>query len=196
MQSHDHFSDAPRGFGDGGEIRLPPIPGELEYLIEPAITWGRHYQTDDAVQRLLEEADESRVETLARLAERARLHDHYDRLSEWCYDVDDEIERIVDHMWPYIPEELSEERRAELMPLINVTNAPSERVEQWIEKRLRRVAEDQDQSDVARERQQLRGELTIRANKDVHYMDIYFLFGLMDACDMPYEGNAGSGFDI
>jgi hypothetical protein len=50
---------------------------ELEYLVKPAIQYGRKYRFDADVQWFLENARESESENLAILAERARLSGDY-----------------------------------------------------------------------------------------------------------------------
>lgn len=157
------------------------MPKELEYLVEPAIEYGRKYQFDDAVQWFLENAEESDFETLAALAERARLSADYPRLMEWLNEVGDVLDRIVDERYPYTID-ISEQLRKELLPLISPDVA-----ERWREKGLRQLAEASDRSDLAERRSEMRSRQLTEANDRVHHMDIYFLFGLMDACDMKFE---------
>lgn len=166
---------------DGYEINVSRMPDELEYLIEPAIRYGRKYQFDDAVQWFLENAEELDLETLAALAERARLSSDYPRLMQWSNEVDDVVDRIVDERYPYTID-ISEQQRKDFLRLINPDVA-----ERWREKAVRDSAEAGDHSDIAEQRKEMRGRLLTEANDRVHHMDIYFLFCLMDACDMKFE---------
>jgi hypothetical protein len=163
---------------------FPPIPDELEYLVEPGIHYGRKYQFDDDVQWFLENAEESDFETLAALAERARLSGDYPRFLQWSYEVDDVWDRVVDERYPYTID--ISERRKELLRLINEANDPPDIAERWREKRLRQLAEANDDSDIAERRRKMRMRQLTEANDKVHHMDIYSLFGLMDACDMKF----------
>lgn len=188
MQAGDDSS----GLGEGAEcdrVRdmpdLPPIPEELAYLIEPAIRYGRKYQFDNDVQGFLENAEESNIELLAALAERAQLSGDYTRLIQWSHDVDDVSDSIVDKQYPY-PIDTSAHRN-ELLRLINEANDPPGMSDRWREKRLRQLAEANDRSEIAERRKEMRMRLLAEANDRVHHMDIYFLFGLMDACDMEFE---------
>lgn len=176
MQIDNSPADRPNG-------GLPPIPEELEYLVEPGIQYGKKYHFDDAVQWFLENADESDFETLAALAERARLAGDYQRFLKWSEEVDDVLERIVDERYPYTID-LSEQQREEYLRLINPSLA-----EHLREKGVRLLAETNDRSEVAERRREMRGRQLTEANDQVHHMDIYFLFGLMDACDMKFQSD-------
>ena len=169
-----------------GELDWPSIPEELEYLVEPGIRYGRRYEFDDDVQWFVENAEESDLETLAALAERARLSGDYRRFMEWSYVVYDVSDRLVDERYPYTVE-VSEKERKELLPLINEDFDRPEVAERWREKRLRGFIEAADRSELAERRREMRSRLGTEANDKVHDMDIYFLFGLMDACDMEFE---------
>ena len=65
------------------EYIFPLIPNELKYLIEPDIHFGKNYQFDGAVQWFVENAEESKFETLAALAERVRLSGDYPYMLRW-----------------------------------------------------------------------------------------------------------------
>jgi hypothetical protein len=168
------------------DIEYPPLPEELEYLLEPAIRYGRQYKFDDQVQWFLENASESDIETLAALAERARLSGSYACYRQWSYEVDDAINRVVDTCYPYTVD-ISAERRKEFLRLINEAVDPPEIAERRREKRLRMIAEASDRSEIAKHRRDMRGRSITESNDLLHHMDIYFLFGLMDACDMEFE---------
>lgn len=159
----------------------PPIPVELEYLIEPAIHYGRKYQFSGAIDGFLGNAEESTFETLAGLAERVRLSTDYSRFLQWSNEVDDVVDYMVDDRYPYTID-ISEHQRKDYLRLINPDMA-----ERMKEKALRRFAEANDRSDAAERRKEMRGRLLCEANDQVHHMDIYFLFGLLDAYDMEYE---------
>jgi hypothetical protein len=163
------------------EPSLPPVPEELEYLLESAIRYGREYKFDDGVQRFLQNGRESDFENLAALAEHARLSEDYLRLMNWMDEVDDVVERIVDTRIPYSVV-VSDERRRQYLKLVN-PNLPANRREKCV----RESAEADDPSPLAKRRSDLRDRLLIEANDIVHHMDLYFLFGLMDACDMTFE---------
>lgn len=167
------------------EPTFPPAPEQLQYLIVPAIHYGRKYRFDDAVQWLVENVGESDLETLAALAERARLSDDYRRFLEWSNEVDDIVERIVDECYPYTIDTFKS--RNALLQLINEADDPPGMAERCREKRLRRLAEANDTSDVAECRKEARMRLASAANDKVHDMDVYFLFALLDACDMKFE---------
>ena len=183
-----HVDDNPGSPGDKSDCDLghdepviPPIPEELEYLIDPAIEYGRKYQFDDAVQWFLENAEESAFETLAAIAERARIYGHYARFLQWADEVDDVCDRIVDERYPHTID-ISEQEQKEFSEWIN-PDIPERR---W-EKLLRQTVETNDRSDIAKQRREMRTRLTTEADDSVHHMDVYFLFGLMDACDMKFE---------
>ncbi len=163
------------------EPHFPPVPKELAYLVEPAIQYGRKYQFDDAIQWFLENAEESDFETLAALAERARLTGDYPRFLQWSDEVGDVSERIVDERYPYSID-ISAQQRKDFLRLINPDIS-----EQRKQKCVREQAEASDRSKVAERRREERMRLLTEANDKVHHMDIYFLFGLMDACDMTFE---------
>ena len=170
----------------GDEIAFPPLPEELEYLLEPGIHYGRKYQFDDAVQWFVDNAEESDFDALAALAERARLAGDYRRFQEWWYEVDEVLERIVDEHYPYTVQ-VPPERRPQLLRLINEAGDRPEVAERLREKRLRSSIEAEDESDLAERRRKMRMRLIGEINDKVHHMDIHFLFGLMDACDMDFE---------
>lgn len=132
-----------------GEPDLPPMPPELEYLLEPGIHYGRKYQFDDAMQRFLENAEESEFETLASLAERARLGGDYRRLLEWWRDINDVSDYILEKRYP--------------------------------------KAIAAQQPEIAKERDEFELGQLGEVNDTLHHMDIYHLFGLMDACDLDFE---------
>jgi hypothetical protein len=183
MQPHDNsegLGDRPHDDLRAGDADFPPIPEELEYLIEPGIHYGRKYEFDDAVQWFLENAEESDFETLAALAERARLSGDYLRLMQWMDEVDDVLDRIVDERYPYTIH-ISEQQRKQFLRHIN-PDLPERRRE----KALRRVAEAHDESEIADRRREMSSRLLSEANDKVHHMDIYFLFGLMDACEFKF----------
>jgi len=120
-----HPGDSPDTLGNGSddnvvrnEPEFPPIPKELEYLIEPGTYYGRKYRFDNDVQWFIENADESDFETLAALAERARLSGDYVRLMEWMDEVRDVVERMVDERYPYRLV-ISEQQRKEFLRLMN-----------------------------------------------------------------------------
>lgn len=162
-------------------LDFPHIPKELEYLVEPAISYGRKYQFDDTIQWFLENAAESDFETLAALAERTRLSGDYSRFLQWSDEVDDVLDRLVDERYPYTIN-VSEQQRKDFLQLINPDMA-----ERLREKRVRQLVEADDRSEVAERRKTMRARQLTEANDRVHHMDIYFLFGLMDACDMAFE---------
>jgi hypothetical protein len=169
-----------------GECAFPPIPRALEYLIEPAIRYGRKYPFDADVEWFLANSGESAFKTLATLAERARISGDYAHLTRWLHDVGDAVECIVDKCYPYTID-ISERRREELLRLINEADDPPGMAERWRETRLRRSAEANDRSEIAECRKEMRMRLLSEANDQMHHMDIYFLFGLMDACDLKFE---------
>jgi len=184
MQAGDNCgSPGDRSDGDLGqdEPDFPPIPEELKYLVEPAIQYGRRYQFDDAVKRFLENAEESDFEIFAALAERARLSCDYPRFLQWSDEVDEVVDRIVDDRYPYTMD-ISEQQRKDFLRLIN-----PDMVDRFREGRLRQFLEVDDHSEVAERRRDMRARKLTEANDKVHHMDIYFLFGLMDACDMAFE---------
>ncbi|MDZ7615531.1 MAG: hypothetical protein U1E05_00915 [Patescibacteria group bacterium] len=167
---------------DPGELDYPAIPQDLEYLIAPAAHYGREYQFSDTVQWFLENAEDSDVATLATLAERARLASDYPRVMEWMDEVDDVLEAVIDQRQPYRIR-VSEEQRKDYLSLVNP--ALSERQKQ---RAIRMSAEAADRSDTVTRRREMRGRLVEEANNRVHHMDVYFLFGLMDACDLDFGG--------
>ena len=61
------------------------LPAELEYLIEPAMTYGV-LQFDDDVDRFLERATEEDLESLARVAECIHLNHHDDLIGSFLDD--------------------------------------------------------------------------------------------------------------
>jgi hypothetical protein len=67
---------------------LAKLPPELAYLAEPAMRFGVH-QFDGQVAAFLASAAPEEMGELARLAERARLGNHYARVNEWLdkYDM-------------------------------------------------------------------------------------------------------------
>ncbi len=183
MEPHDNsdgLGDRPDDNLSAGDADFPPIPEELEYLLEPGIHYGRNYKFDDAVQWFLENAEESDFETLAALAEHARLSGDYHRFSQWWYEVDDAVERIVDERYPYTIE-ISKQQRKQYLRMIG-PDLPEDR---W-EKAVRSTAEANDDSEIADRRREMRSRLDSEANDKVHHMDIHFLFGLMDACDFKF----------
>lgn len=202
MQAGDNPGSADDSWGKDvvrGERELAPmlhefpaIPQELEYLIEPAIHYGKKYRFDDAIQLFLKNAEELDFETLAALAERARLFSDYPRLMKWMNGIGDVLDRIVDERYPYTID-ISEQQRRELLRLINEANDPPDVAERRREKRLRQLAEANDRSDIAACRRKMSMQLLEEANEKIHHMDIYFLFGLMDACNMTFEENKGDG---
>lgn len=167
--------------------RLPPIPHELEYLVEPGIHYGRRYQFDDAIQWFLENAEESEFDALAALAERVRLSGHFPVFDRWSSDVNDVVDRILDERHPYTVRTISKREKDSLLRLINVANDPPDVAHRRREKGLRAFLEANDDSDAAKRRREASGRLLMEANDAVHHMDIYFLFGLMSACDMEFE---------
>jgi hypothetical protein len=193
MSKDIHSEDNPDSLGSNSrddhvhnvELNLPLIPEELAYLVEPAIHYGRKYKFDNDIQWFLENAEESDFETLATLAERARFSGDYSRLRQWSYEVDDVLDRIVDERYPYMID--ISECREELLSLINEAIDPPDVAERRREKRLRQLAEASDQTPLADRRREMRMGLLTVANDRVHHMDIYFLFGLMDACNMKFE---------
>jgi hypothetical protein len=58
------------------------LPEELEYLIEPAMKYGRHQGLDE-VNEFLRNASEDDLEELACVAERIRLNDHNELIGEF-----------------------------------------------------------------------------------------------------------------
>jgi hypothetical protein len=168
------------------EIVLPSLPKELEYLNEPGIHYGRKYEFDDDVQWFVENADESDLEVLAGLAERVRFSGDYQRFLDWSYEVDEALDRLVDERYPHVVTVASSDRPG-LLRLINETAEPPEVAERRRERRLRGLVEARDTSEIAKQRREMRSSLLSAANEKVHHMDIYFLFGLMDACDMKFE---------
>jgi hypothetical protein len=188
MQTDDDAGSLRDGSCDGvvhDRPAWPPVPTELAYLIEPAIDYGRKYRFDNDVQWFLENAAECDFRLLAALAERARICGDYIRLMQWLHDVDDVSDRIVDEHYPYAIDISG--RRDELLRLINEANDPPGMAERWREKRLLALVEADDRSDVAERRKEMRMRLLAESNDKVHHMDVYFLFGLMDACDMKFE---------
>lgn len=189
MNAHENPGSPGEGPRDdllGDEIAFPPLPEELEYLLEPGIDYGRKYRFDDAVQWFVENAEESHFDALAAVAERARLSDDYRRFQEWWYEIDEVLERIVDDRYPYtvlVPPE----RRPQLLRLINEAGDRPEIAERLREGRLRSFIEAEDDSDLVQRRREMRMRLIGEINDKVHHMDIHFLFGLMDACDMEFE---------
>lgn len=181
----DSLGDAPGESLLGDEIAFPPLPEELEYLLEPAIRYGRKYQFFGDAQRFAEKAEESELEALAAIAERARLSSDYQRFSEWWYEVDEIQERIVDERYPYTVH-VPPERRQELLGLINEAADRPEVAERLRERRLRSFIEAEDYSDLAKRRAEMRMRLIGEINNKVHDMDIHFLFGVMVACEMDF----------
>ncbi len=55
---------------------LNELPGELSYLVEPALEYGR-FQFDEHIFNFLDTATPEQMEELASVAERVRLNDHY-----------------------------------------------------------------------------------------------------------------------
>lgn len=183
MQAGDNpGSPGDRSHGDLGrdEPHFPPVPKDLEYLVEPAIQYGK-YQFDDDVQWFLENAEESDFETLAALAERARLSGDYPRYLQWSNEVDDVVERIVDERYPYTID-ISEQQRKDFLRLFGPGIAEHRK-----EKCVRRSAEANDRSELAERRKEMRMRLDTQADDKLHGMDIYLLFGLMDACDLTFD---------
>ena len=178
--------EGPRDHLCGGEIAFPPLPEELDYLLEPGIHYGRKYQFYEDAQSFAENAEESELEALAAIAERARLSGDYRRFSEWWYEVRDVQERIVDEHYPYTVH-VPPERRPQLLRLINEAEDRPEVAERLRERRLRSFIEAEDESDLAERRRKMRMRLVGEIDDKVHHMDIHFLFGLMDACDMEFE---------
>lgn len=182
----DSLGDTPGDSLLGDDIAFPPLPEELEYLLEPGIHYGRKYKFDDAVQWFVENAEESDFEALAALAERARLSGDYRRFSEWWYEVNGVHERIVDERYPYTVH-VPPERRPQLLRLINEAGDRPEVAARLRERRLRSFIEAEDDSELVQRRREMRMRLIGEINDKVHHMDIHFLFGLMDACDMEFE---------
>lgn len=182
--------DAPINLQGGSplrkEVAFPPLPEALEYLVEPAIHYGRKYKFDDAIQRFIENPEESDFEALAALAARARLSGDYRRFTEWWYEVDEVHERTVDERYPYTVE-VPPERRPQLLRLINEAGDRPEVAARLRERRLRSFIEAEDDSDLAQRRRTMRMRLIGEINDKAHHMDIHFLFYLMDACDMEFE---------
>jgi hypothetical protein len=177
----DSLDDRTDNVVDRDVFDLPPIPDELEYLVEPGIHYGRKYQFDNDVQCFLENAEESDLESLATLAERVRLSGDYPHFLQWSREVDYVLEHIVDQRYPY-KIEISEQQRNVYLRLVNPDLA-----ERWKDKCVRHSAEANDNSDLAERRRAMRMHLLTKANDKVHHMDIYYIFGLMDACDMEFE---------
>jgi hypothetical protein len=170
----------------GDEIALPPLHAELEYLIEPGIEFGRKYQFYEDAQSFAENGEESELETLATIGERARLSGDYRRFQEWWYEIDEVLEQIVDERYPYTVH-VPPERRPKLLRLINEADDRPEVAARLRERRLRSIIEAEDDSDVVQRRREMRMRLIDEINDKVHHMDIHFLFGVMDACGMELE---------
>jgi hypothetical protein len=58
------------------------LPKELEYLREPATTYGK-YTSEQQVLAFLDQARPEDLDALARTAERIRLNDHNELINEW-----------------------------------------------------------------------------------------------------------------
>ena len=168
------------------EPDFPPLLEDLEYLLEPGIRYGAKYQFGEDIEWFLENAPESDFETLATLAEKVRLAGDYGRYLEWAFELGDAVECIVDERYPYTVE-ISEEEREELLPMICVAGDSPDIAKRRIERCLRRSVESRDDSEIARRRKELRDRLNVVASDRTHDMDIHFLFGLMDACDMKFD---------
>lgn len=100
------------------------------------------------------------------------------RYDDWYGEVLDAVERIVDERYPYQHVAQPSDESIVLGPHIP---------ERSREQRLRLFADEDDSSELAERRRGLRQALREKAHEQVHDMDIYFLFGLMDACDMQLE---------
>src|SRR5688500_6049991 len=61
------------------------LPKELDYLVEPAMKYGR-YQFDDDVEFFLNNASETDLDDLAGVAERVRLNHHGDLIGRFLDD--------------------------------------------------------------------------------------------------------------
>jgi hypothetical protein len=88
---------------------------------------------------------------------------------------------MVDEFYPYTAH-LSDRQRKRFLQLVNPDVPEHQR-----ERAVRQIAEANDRSDIAQRRREMRSRQLSVANDKVHHMDIYFLFGLMDACDMGFE---------
>lgn len=162
------------------EARLPPLPHELSYLMEPAIRYAQ-YQFEDQIQEFLETAAESDVEALATLAEKVRLSGDHGRVLLWLDAVDDIIEEIVDKRHPYVSS-LTRQQEKSYLTLVNPELSKRAKV-----RAVRFLAEAKDNSSISKLRRELRNKLKVEANTIVHQSDVYSLFGFLDACDMPFE---------
>lgn len=177
----DHGSDSADNYIARDHLAFPPVPKDLEYLLTPAILLGRKYRFDNDVQRFAESAEESDMETLSSLAERARLAGDYARVLQWSDEIAEIVEIALDKRFPYTIT-ISDERKTEFLQLIN-PGIPDDQKERAV----RESIEAEDDSDAAQVRRKMRLRLLKDANDQVHHMDIYFLFGLMDACDLRFE---------
>jgi hypothetical protein len=159
---------------------LPRIPHEIAYLLEPAIRFEK-YQFADQVQEFIEGDNDADFEELASLAERARLAGDYEKVNSWIDTVDDVIDRIIDHRFPYAPS-ISQEQRLEALSLIN-----PEISEKAKERAIRIDVELNDSTPVAIARREARRKLQSEANEIVRDFDVYMLFGLFGALDLEFE---------
>ena len=72
---------------------LKDLPAELAYLVAPAMKYGVH-QFDDDIDRFLKTAAEEEMSELARVAEKVRLNDHFDKVNDWLdrHEIDEHAE--------------------------------------------------------------------------------------------------------
>ena len=96
-------------------------------------------------------------------------------------DVGNVLDRVVDERYPYTID-ISERQRKDFLRLVNPSVEEHARV-----KGVRQLVESNDSSELANRRREMSGRLLAEANDTVHHMDIYFLFCLMDACDLGFE---------
>jgi len=65
----------------------PPLPEDLQFLIEPAIRFAAGISSDEEIWCFLRDADKSALDELAGLAERVRLEGAYPRLMKWWQSI-------------------------------------------------------------------------------------------------------------